>query len=104
GLVVELQTIHADVMDYVAGLVRRNFLDEALASAKLSAKTSDRLRKLASFVQREPVSLRSLRAGTHPLSALYTGASMRMIERDLEALEKLGLLDRKNGVLHPRDF
>lgn len=99
GLVEELQTVHANVMEYVSGLVRRNLLDEALANAHLSTKTSDRLRKLATYIQREPVSLRSLRSGDHPLSALYIGASMRMIERDLETLEKMGLIGRDGGVL-----
>ena len=40
----------------------------------------------------EAISLASLRAGRHPLSALYRGVTTKTLTRDINALKKLGLV------------
>jgi len=99
GLVEELQTVHADVMEYIASLVRINFADETLRRARLSSKTRERLSRFLAVLGQQDVPLRDLRSGSHPLSALYRGTSIRTLERDLDLLERLGLLRREAGLL-----
>ncbi|HLF77055.1 MAG TPA: Fic family protein [Dehalococcoidia bacterium] len=99
GLVEELEAVHKEVVAYLQGLVQRDWAEETLKRAKLSTKTRERLGRVLDALSEGPVALRQLRAGTHPLSVLYRGASIRTLERDIDQLEGLGLLQRNDGFL-----
>jgi len=99
GLVEELQAVHAEVLVYLRALAYRDLARRAVSDAGLSAKTAARLLALADTLSEESISIASLRAGRHPLSSNYARSSIRTLERDLEALERLTLARREAGML-----
>lgn len=99
GLVEELQEVHAEVLVYLRALAYRDLARRAVSDARLSAKTAARLLALADALSEDPIPIASLRAGRHPLSSNYAGSSIRTLERDLEALERLTLARREGGML-----
>jgi len=102
GLVEELSAVHREVLAYVEILAYRDFSNETLQRSKLSTKNRERLSKLLTMLEGRPASLREIRTGGHRISALYKGASIRMVERDLDQLEKLRLIRREAGLLQAR--
>ncbi len=102
GLVDELAAVHREVLDYVAILAYRDFSNETLLREKLSTKTRERMLRLVAMLEGEGASLREIRSGGHRASALYKGVSLRTLERDLDQLEKLGLIHREAGLIRAR--
>ncbi len=93
GLVEELEEVHAEVLREVRLISFRDYAREALSGEnKLGTPVGKRQFMFLLGLGREPISLGALRAGGHPLSALYRGVTTKTLTRDINALKKLGLV------------
>lgn len=93
GLVEELEEVHAEVLREVQLISFRDYARETLAQEdRLRSRVGERQLMLLFRLGRDSVSLAALRAGKHPLSALYRGVTTKTLTRDINALKKLGLV------------
>lgn len=102
GLVEELEVVHQEVIDEVRVIAFRDFARETLLSAgKLGTPVGERQFHFLLGLGQEPVSLRALRGGRHPLSGLYRGVTNKTLTRDIHFLEEQGLIDVSGDELRP---
>lgn len=93
GLVQELEAVHEEVLAEVRILAFRDYARETLAeSGKLGTPAGERQIRFLIGMGGNPVSLRELRSGGHPLSRLYRNVTTRTLSRDINALRQQGLI------------
>ena len=93
GLVVELEAVHAEVLEEVRIIAFRDYAREFLANAgKLGTPSGERQLRFLTQLSGHTVSLRELRSGIHRLSSLYRNVTTRTLMRDLNYLKKNGLI------------
>ncbi len=93
GLVQELETVHGEVLEEVRTIAFRDYARESLASAgKLGTPAGERQLNFLIELSANPVSLKDLRSGGHPLSRLYRNVTARTLSRDLNILRQQGLI------------
>lgn len=93
GLVQELEEVHREVLAEVRVLAYRDYARRTLADAdKLGTPAGDRQLRFLTDLAGEPVSLRELRSGGHPLSRLYRNVTPRTLSRDINALKQQNLI------------
>ena len=93
GLVEELEEVHAEVLREVQLIAFRDYAREALSDEnRLGTPVGERQFRFLLGLERDPISVGALRAGRHPLSALYRGVTTKTLARDINALKKLGLV------------
>lgn len=100
GLVEELQSIHEEVLDEMTAIAFRAFVQEYFDTADLRRPVADRRRKLVMLLDPR-ASLAEIRRGTHPAQALYASRSEKMFLRDLQALERAGLVVVEGDTVRP---
>jgi len=88
GLVSELEEVHNEVLDNVKIIAYRDFAQERLRlTGKLGTSAGVRLLRFISYISHgESVSLKSIRAGEHKLSALYGKMTAKTLSRDIQFL------------------
>ncbi len=93
GLVQELEAVHAEVLAEVRILAFRDHARRTLADAeKLGTPAGERQLRLLTDLAGEPISLKELRSGGHPLSRLYRNVTTRTLTRDINALKQQNLI------------
>ena len=93
GLVQELEVVHSEVLEEVRIIAFRDYARETLArDGKLGTPPGERQLQFLNGIGSGPVSLKALRSGAHPLSALYRNVTTRTLTRDINALKEQGLL------------
>ena len=93
GLVQELEAVHAEVLGEVRVLAFRDYARQTLAeSGRLGTPAGDRQLRFLTDLASEPVSLRELRSGGHPLSRLYRRVTARTLSRDINSLKEQELI------------
>ena len=93
GLVDELEEVHAEVLREVQVISFRDYARETLSEVgRLGTPVGERQFMFLLGLGSDAISLASLRAGRHPLSALYRGVTTKTLTRDINALKKLGLV------------
>lgn len=94
GLALELEAVHAEVLEEVRTIAFRDYAREFLADeGKLGTPAGERQLSLLTGLSRETVSLRMLRSGNHHLSHLYRRVTTRTMMRDLGYLKENGLIN-----------
>jgi Fic family protein len=99
GLLAGLQEVHEQIVAEIRVIAFRDMGREVLdRHGKLGSKAGARLLALLYDLAREPVHLRDLRRGSHPLFRLYKDLSSKTLSRDLRFLveQELVLLDADN--------
>ncbi len=92
GLASELESATTDVLRSLTSIAYRDFAQkELIRTGKSSAKAGARLYELIAGLE-EPVSLRSIRNGSHPLARLYWRLTPKTLTRDVDFLRDLGLV------------
>ena len=93
-------------MDETSLIAFRDFARERLLSAgKLGTLVGERQFHFLLGLGPEPVSLRALRSGGHPLSRLYTGVTAKTLTRDIHFLGQQRLIVVSGDELRPNlDF
>ena len=93
GLVQELEAVHGEVLAEVEILAFRDHARRTLSDAgKLGTPAGERQLRFLTELASEPLSLRGLRHGSHPLSHLYRNVTSRTLTRDINALKQEGLI------------
>jgi Fic family protein len=94
GLVTEQEAVHKEILAQVTIIAFRDFARAQLAyDGKLGTKSGERMfHFLLGLPQEQPISLRELRQGGHPLSRLYHGVTAKTLSRDLNYLSERGLV------------
>ena len=93
GLVQELEAVHEEVLGEVRIITFRDYARETLASAgKLGTPAGERQLRFLIGLSDNPVSLRDLRSGIDPLSALYRNVTSRTLTRDINSLRQQNLV------------
>lgn len=105
GLVLELEAVHAEVLEEVRVIAFRDYAREFLASAgRLGTPAGERQLRFLTQLSGQAASLREIRSGGHPLSALYRNVTTRTLMRDLNYLKENGLVvldgDEIKAALH----
>jgi Fic family protein len=98
GLEKELTMVHAEVIHEVKWMAFRDFARETLyKSDKLETRSGERLHRFLLDMGREPIVLRDLRKGNHPLYRLYRKLNARTLERDIKYLKDKELVIEEDG-------
>jgi hypothetical protein len=93
GLVEELESLHNEVIAEVQIISFRDYVREELAtSGKIGTRAGERMLHLALELGAEPVSLKALRSGKHPLSRLYRSVTAKTLSRDIAFLREHELI------------
>lgn len=93
GLVAEQEGVHREILDEVTILAFRDFARTQLTyDGKMGTKGGERMFHFLLGLPRNPVPVRQLRNGGHPLSELYKGVSSKTLSRDLEYLAEKNLI------------
>lgn len=99
GLASELESATTDVLRSLTAIAYRDFAQkELIRTGKSSTKAGARLYELISGLE-EPVTLRSIRNGGHPLARLYWRLHPKTLMRDVEFLRDLRLVVVDNKQL-----
>lgn len=101
GLVEELESLHSEVIAEVQVISFRDYVREELeVNGKIGTKAGERILHLALELGTEPVSLRALRSGKHPLSRLYKNVTPKTLSRDIAFLKsrELIIIDGDNMI------
>jgi len=87
GLVAELEAVHQEVLQEVTIIAFRDYARETLmADGMIGTKPGERMYHFLLGLAGEPVSVKALRRGAHPLSHLYRGVTSKTLSRDLNYL------------------
>ncbi len=93
GLVEELQSVHAQVIDAIKIISFRDFAREQLAVAgRLGTPAGERQLLFLLELEEEVVSLKALRSGKHKLSRFYKGVTTKTLTRDIHFLRENQLI------------
>jgi len=96
GLVEELTNVHEEVLAAVRRISFRDFARELLTNTgKVGTPGGQRQLSLLNGLSTGPVSIKALRSGQSPLSALYKNVTPKTLTRDINSLkqQQLVLLD-----------
>lgn len=102
GLVEELESVHAGVIQEVRVIAFRDYAREHLLDAKkLRTKTGERMFQLllGLVAERGPVSVMALRQGRHRLAGLYGRVTPKTLSRDLNFLRRGRLINIRGDEL-----
>ena len=103
GLAVELEAVHAEVLEEVRIIAFRDYAREFLAGAgKLGTPAGERQLRFLTELSGENVSLKELRSGIHRLSYLYRRVTTRTLMRDLNYLKENDLIAIEDDELRAR--
>ena len=103
GFVEELEHVHAEVIASSTQVAFRDFAREVLdEGGELGAKAGGRMFRLLIQLGADTVRLQDIRLGRHPIALLYRSVSARTLTRDVDRLEKLGLVRFEDGALRAR--
>ncbi len=100
GLVEELEAVHGEVISEIQIISFRDYAREILMNTnKLGTPVGERQFMFLLGLGREPISLRTLRAGGDPLSELYSDVTTKTLMRDIHFLEEQELIVVSDGWL-----
>lgn len=103
GLTRELEVVHAEVLAEVRIIAFRDYARQILdAGGRLATQAGERQFRLLIALAEEPVSLKELRSGAHPLSRLYRNVSTRTLMRDINYLKERNLIVSEGDELKAR--
>lgn len=105
GLDVELNQLHEEVLAEARRTAFRDYARESLQeNAKLRSKNGERMISLVVGLTREPngILIAELIARKHPASGLYAHTTDKTITRDINYLQKAGLISVIDGRLQAR--
>ena len=103
GLVQELEAVHSEVLEEVRILAFRDYARRTLTDdGKLGNPAGNRQLQLLIELASRPVSVRALRSGSDPLTALYRGVTQRTLTRDLNFLKERDLIVQEGDELRAR--
>ncbi len=98
GLVSEQEEVQQMILSEVKVIAFRDFAREVLShDGKLGTKPGERMFHFLLGLPVEPVQVSQLRKGGHPLSQLYHSVTAKTLSRDLNYLEKRGLIRIEDG-------
>ena len=84
GLIQELEIVHSEVLAEVRMIAFRDYAREFLDDAgKLRTPAGERQLRLLTALSKQPISLKQLRSGGHPLYSLYRDVTTRTLMRDI---------------------
>ena len=93
GLIQELEIVHSEVLAEVRMIAFRDYAREFLDDAgKLRTPAGERQLRLLTALSRQPISLKQLRSGGHPLYSLYRNVTTRTLMRDISYLKEQNLV------------
>ena len=97
GLVSELESVHQEVLHEMTLIAFRDFARERLLErGKLGTLGGERIYQFLIGLQ-DPVPLAAVRAGKHPLAAIYRGVSDKTFMRDVAFLREERLIVEEDG-------
>ena len=89
GLADELEAVHGEVLEEVQIISFRDYARETLQTeGKLGTHVGERLFQFILRLGREPISLKALRSGEHPMSYIYMGVTNKTLMRDVRFLQQ----------------
>ena len=89
GLAEELEAVHGEVLEEVRIISFRDYARETLLTeGKLGTPVGERLFHFILGLGRDPVSLKALRSGEHPLSYIYLDVTNKTLMRDIHFLQE----------------
>lgn len=93
GLVEELTNVHEEVLAAVRRISFRDFARELLTNTgKVGTPGGQRQLSLLNGLSTGPVSIKALRSGQSPLSALYKNVTPKTLTRDINSLKQQQLV------------
>ena len=94
GLLEELRHVHNEVLESMKLISFRDLAHETLSvSGKLGTRVGERQLLFLLELTEEPVSMRDIRNGAHPLSRFYRGVTTKTFTRDIRSLQEQGLIN-----------
>ena len=100
GLVEELEAVHSEILAQVRVISFRDYARESLLThGKLGSRAGERMFHLLLGLGTEPIVLKELREGAHPLSRLYRRVGLRTLARDIDFLVEHRLIMRVEGKI-----
>ena len=89
GLAEELEAVHGEVLEEVRVISFRDYARETLGTeGKLGTPVGERLFHFILGLGRDPISLKALRSGEHPLSYIYKDVTNKTLMRDVHFLQE----------------
>lgn len=102
GLVLELEAVHAQVIDEVKLISYRDYARERFQhGGELGTKPGERLFHFLIALGRDPMPMSQLMARKGPASSLYRKVSVRTIQRDIAFLKDANLVKIVDGTIVP---
>ena len=103
GLIQELEIVHSEVLAEVRMIAFRDYAREFLDDAgKLRTPAGERQLRLLTALSKQPISLKQLRSGEHPLYSLYRNVTTRTLMRDISFLKEQNLVIVEGDELSAR--
>ncbi len=103
GLVQELEAVHAEALAEVSIIAFRDYARQILdARGRLGTSAGERQLRFLIAIARNPVSLKELRSGGHPLSRFYRNVTTRTLMRDISFLKEQNLIIAEGDELKAR--
>ena len=100
GLLEELRDVHNEVLESMKVISFRDLARETLSvSGKLGTRVGERQLLFLLELTAEPVSMRDIRNGVHPLSRFYRGVTTKTLMRDIHSLQEQGLINVQGDAL-----
>ena len=94
GLLEELRDVHNEVLESMKLISFRDLARETLSmSGKLGTRVGERQLLFLLELTGEPVPMRDIRNGGHPLSRFYRGVTTKTLMRDIHSLQEQGLIN-----------
>ena len=84
-----MEAVHGEVLEEVRVISYRDYARETLGTeGKLGTPVGERLFHFILGLGRDPVSLKALRNGEHPLSHIYQDVTNKTLMRDIHFLQE----------------
>ena len=100
GLLEELREVRNEVLESMKVISFRDLARETLSTAgKLGSRVGERQMMFLLELTAEPVSMRDIRNGAHPLGRLYRGVTTKTLMRDVHSLQEMGLVKVQGDAL-----
>ena len=94
GLASELRAVYRDAMEQVRLISYRDHARELISEAgKAGSPVGERLLGVILMYHKNPISLKQVRRGEHPVSRLYEGVGLKTLSRDINLLKDMQLID-----------
>ena len=92
--------MHNEVLESMKVISFRDLARETLSiSGKLGTRVGERQLLFLLELTAEPVSIRDIRNGVHPLSRFYRGVTTKTLMRDIHSLQEQGLINVQGDAL-----